>query len=336
MDDYDEVSLTLKGYNGTGFKLVKSFGAHGSTIQQAIENAQMVDYNVDVKDSILTFDSNFRFKEDAKFRLQRLRMTLYIPYNYPFVLDEASSRFITQYIDYDDLEGNTWVMTDEGIMCKTCPQSDDDYETDENNVEDQFGLRDFDELDIRGFFDVHVMAGDEFAVELQGPSDEKTKYKVYRSGRTLVVEYDRGHRKFDWDEDFGDANEVRLNITMPKLVKIEAEGYGNLRFDEFATDNMDIDLRGPVNLRGYINAHDLRVNLTGKAEADLSGQTDNLNAKVLFASKLDAYNLETDDAKVEVNGASSAKVNVSNRLEMEEGLASDIDYRGDPEIIERN
>ena len=92
MDDYDEVSLTLKGYNGTGFKLVKSFGAHGSTIQQAIENAQMVDYNVDVKDSILTFDSNFRFKEDAKFRLQRLRMTLYIPYNYPFVFAASSFR----------------------------------------------------------------------------------------------------------------------------------------------------------------------------------------------------------------------------------------------------
>ena len=82
--------------------------------QQAIENAKMVVYNVEVKDSILTFDSNIRFKKDAIFRAQKLNMTLYIPYNYPFVLDEASSRFITQYIDYDDLEGNTWIMTDKG------------------------------------------------------------------------------------------------------------------------------------------------------------------------------------------------------------------------------
>jgi phage shock protein PspC (stress-responsive transcriptional regulator) len=334
MEDYDATSLTLKGYNGTGFKLVKSFEAHGSSRQQAIENAQMVTYNVEVKDSVLTFDSNVQFKEDAKFRAQELRMTLYIPYNYPFILDEATSRFITQYVDYDNLEGNTWVMTERGLTCKTCPVSE--HDSDGNNVEDQFGLTDFDELDIRGFFDVHVMAGKEFAVELMGASDEKNKYNIYRSGQTLVVEYDRGHRKFNWDEDFSHANEVRLNITMPHLEKIEAEGYGSIRFDEFDTEDMEIDLRGPVNLRGVVNSHNLSINLTGKSEADLSGQTNNLNAEIQFASKLDAYNLEAEDASITATGASSAKVNVSRRLEMEERLASDIDYRGDPEIIERN
>ena len=46
---------------------------------------------------------------------RRLNMTLYIPYNYPFVLDEATSRFISQYIDYEDMDGNTWEMNEKGI-----------------------------------------------------------------------------------------------------------------------------------------------------------------------------------------------------------------------------
>ena len=334
MDDYDAVSLTLKGYNGTGFKLVQTFESHGPSKQQAIENAKMVEYNVEVKDSVLAFDSNIRFKKDAIFRAQRLNMALYIPYNYPFVLDEASSRFITQYIDYDDLEGNTWIMTEKGITCRTCPP--DEPEQDENGVDDQFGLSDFDELDIRGLFDVHIMSGDEYAVELQGSGDEKRKYNIYRSGQVLVVEYDRGHRKFDWDEDFRDVNEIRLNITMPTLKKIEAEGYGTIKFDEFTPDNMEIELRGPVTLQGVLRTQNLTINLTGKSEAELSGQVDNLDADLQFASKLRAYNLEASDATVEVNGASSAKVNVSNSLEMDEGLASDIDYRGDPQIIKRD
>jgi phage shock protein PspC (stress-responsive transcriptional regulator) len=334
MDDYDAVSLTLKGYNGTGFKLVQTYESHGPSKLQAIENAKMVAYNVEVKDSVFTFDSNIRFKEDAIFRAQQLNMTLYIPYNYPFVLDEASSRFITQYIDYDDLEGNTWIMTEKGITCQTCPP--DEPEQDENGVDDQFGLSDFDELDIRGLFDVHIMSGGEYAVELQGSGDEKRKYNIYRSGQVLVVEYERGERKFDWDEDFRDANEIRLNITMPTLKKIEAEGYGTIKFDEFTPDNMEIDLRGPVTLQGVLRSQNLTINLTGKSEAELSGQVDNLDADIQFASKLRAYNLEASDATVEVNGASSAKVNVSNSLEMEEGLASDIDYRGDPHIIKRD
>jgi phage shock protein PspC (stress-responsive transcriptional regulator) len=334
MDDYDAASLTLRGYNGTDFKLVQVFEAQGSTRQQAIENARMVNYNVDVTDSVLTFDSNIEFKEDAIFRAQRLNMTLYIPYNYPFVLDEASSRFISQYIDYDELEGNTWIMTEKGITCQTCPKSQEDE--DGNEVEDQFGLSNFDELDIRGIFDINIKSGDEYAVELIGSDDEKRKYKIFRSGETLVIEYESGTRKFDWNKEVVDMDEIRINITMPMLEKIEAEGYGSIRFEEFTMDDMEIDLRGPVNIRGTLNADNLIVNLTGKSEAELSGQVNNLDAELQFASKLRAYSLETKDATVEVNGASSAKVNVSHTLEMDEGLASDVDYRGNPDVINRD
>ncbi|HEX6224925.1 MAG TPA: PspC domain-containing protein [Chryseolinea sp.] len=334
MDDYDPVSLTLKGYNGTGFKLVQNFESRGSSKQQAIENAKMVIYNVEVQDSTLTFDSNIRFKDDAIFRAQRLNMILYIPYNYPFVLDEPSARFITQYINYDDLEGNTWIMTERGIKCQTCPEEEGG--NDEDDQTNELGLRDFNELDIKGMFDVRIMAGDEYAVELEGDDDEKRKYNIYRSGQVLVVEYDREERKFDWNEDFGNVDEIRLTITMPTLKKIEAEGYGSIKFDEFTSDNMEIELRGPVTLRGVLTAHNLSVDLTGKSEAELSGQVNNLDADLEFASKLSAYDLEAAGATVDVSGASTAKVNVTHSLEMKEGLASDIDFRGSPQIIRRD
>jgi hypothetical protein len=225
-------------------------------------------------------------------------------------------------------------MTDKGITCQTCPE--DEHDADENGVDDQFGLRDFNELDIRGLFNVHIMAGDEYAVELLGTDDEKRKYNIYRSGQVLVVEYDRGHRKFDWNEEFGDVDEIRLNITMPTLKKIEAEGYGSIKFDEFTTDHMDIELRGPVSLQGVVTGENLSIDLTGKSEAELSGQVNNLDAELQFASQLRAYNLEAQNATVDASGASNAKVNVSHTLEMREGLASDIDYRGAPDVTRKD
>jgi phage shock protein PspC (stress-responsive transcriptional regulator) len=333
MDDYDGTSLTLRGYNGTNLKLVQTFEAKGPSRQQAIENAKMVDYNVTAQDSVITFDSNVRFKEDAVFRAQRLKMTLYIPYNFPFVLDEATSRFITQYIDYDQLDGNTWIMTENGITCQTCPPSEPDSNNEDNDVTDEFGLSDFDELDLRGLFDVHIMRGDEYAVELVGAGQEKDEYDIYKRGETLVVEYEGRTRQFDWKKMMPDMREIRLNVTMPNLDRIEAEGMGSIKFDEFTCDNLEIDLRGPVKLRGHLNAHNLAINLTGKAEAELSGEVNNLNAELEFASSLKAYNLEASDAIVEARGASSAKVNVKNTLKMVEKMAGDIDYRGDPRVI---
>ena len=308
------------------------YKAQGATKQKAIENAQMIEYTVDVNDSVMTFDSNIQFKKDAIFRAQRLDMTLYIPYNHPFVMDEPTARFISQYIDWEDMDGYTWEMNEKGLKCLNCPISEEE----KNNVADDFGLTDFDEIEIRGIFDVSINRGDTYAVELLGSETDKEKYKIYRLGSTLVIDYERLSKDFDWDVTGIDEDEIRINITMPSLDKIEAEGYGKIEFDNFQTDNIDIDLRGPVKLSGEIDTRDLVINLKGNSEADLSGRATNLDAELQFASKLRAYNLEVEEAIVEASGASSAKVNVSKSLEMEEGLASDIDYRGNPHVIKRD
>lgn len=331
MDDYHAVSLTLRGYDGNEIKLVQNFKAQGMTKLNAIENAQMVTYHVDAADSTITFDSNILFKEDAIFRAQRLDMTLYLPYHYPFLMNESASRFISQYIDHENLEGYTWEMTEKGLTCITCPKDENDV-----SIEDQFGLSDFDALDIRGIFDVRISQGDEYAVELLGTENEKHKYNIFRSGHTLMIDYEGSKKKFDWNEDVLNQDEIRINITMPSLEKIEAEGYGKIQFEHFTSDYLDIDMRGPVTLRGEVEAKELIINLTGKSEAELSGRVTNLDADLQFASKLRAYNLEVRDAIVEVTGASSAKVNVSTSLEIDEGLASDVDYRGNPRIIKRD
>ncbi len=331
MDDYDAVSLQLKGYDGKNLKLVKTFSARGATRQKAIENAQMIDYSVEIRDSIITFDSNVQFKEDAIFRDQDLEMVLYIPYHHPFEMDEPTSRFISEFVDYNYMDGNTWEMTDKGLSCLTCPVSEED----KNKIADE-GLRDFDELDIRGIFDVRIIHGEEYSVEMIGPDSEKNKYKIFKSGSALVIEYEGSKKKFDWDADVMNLEEIRINITMPSLDKIEAEGYGKVEFESYSMQDMDIDLRGPVKLQGELQVEDLVINLTGKAEADLSGRATNLDAELQFASKLRAYSLEVQDALVEANGASSAKVKVTGNLEVKEGLASDVDYRGNPNITKRD
>ena len=332
LDDYHAVSLTLRGYEGTDFKLVQTFKAQGVTKQNAIENAEMVSYHVEPSDSTITFDSNIQFNKDAIFRAQRMDMTLYVPLHYPFIMDESASRFVSHHIDYQYLDGYTWEMTEKGLQCITCPKNEEET----NGITDQFGLTDFDELDIRGVFDVRIDHGDEYAVELIGSESEKNKYKIFTSGHTLVIEYKGSRKKFDWNTDVLDLDEIRINITMPSLEKIEAEGFGKIQFENFTADDLDIDIRGPVKLRGEIDARDLAINLTGKSEAELSGNVRNLDADLQFASKLRAYNLEVRDAVVEVNGASSAKVNVSGTLEIDEGLASDVDYRGNPKILKRD
>jgi hypothetical protein len=156
LDDYDVTSLTIKGYEGTDYKLVQRFEAQGNTRKTAMENAQMVEYKVNQKDSILLFDSNISFKKDAQFRAQRLDMELYIPINTLFVVEEAMWRLIdNNYLEYngysDSNLNRTWKMTDRGFECVNCEQP---TESKALSLRDQYGLRDFNRVDLTGLFDV--------------------------------------------------------------------------------------------------------------------------------------------------------------------------------------
>jgi hypothetical protein len=123
---------------------------------------------------------------------------------------------------------------------------------------------------------------------------------------------------------------------MPDLERLEAVGVGNIRIDEFHADDIMLDLRGPVVLKGEFQVDHLYVNLSGSSEADVSGHANHLNANIELASKLKAYNLEAEEAFVETSGASSAKVNVRQQVEVHEGMASKIEVRGQANIIKRN
>lgn len=331
LDNYDQASLHLEGHSGKDFKLQQVFRAKGSTRQRAIENAQMISYNVTLQDSVFTFDSNVTFKPDAIFRAQELDMTLFVPFNTPFRIERSMDHLIDEYIEWDSRDGQLWQMTDKGLSCMTCPQP-----TEEER--EMAELQDFDELDLHGIFDVHVYNGHEFSVELKGDETEKSKYKIFRSGRKLIIQFD-GNKTFNWDSDDAGkfvSREVHISITMPELKKIEASGIGHVDFDRFYGDDIELEIRGPVEVKGEVEVEDLLVNLNGKSTAELRGRANSLHAEIQFASKLKAYDLEAQDAIVEVNGASSAKVTVMHRLEIEEGMASEVDFRGNPEFIERN
>jgi phage shock protein PspC (stress-responsive transcriptional regulator) len=332
LDEYDAASLVLKGYEGKEFKLVQYFEAQGNSRQIAIENTKMVDYTVSVQDSVFTFDSNLQFKPDAIFRAQRLNMTLYVPYDYPFVLDENVANLISSYFEYDTRNGNTWVITkDKNLKCLTCPAGSSENEGEKNVAN---GLSDFDELEITGLFDVRITQGTDYTVGLVGPEREKMKYKISQHGKTLNITY-LSDKKFDWRVNPINMDKIKINITMPELESLELKGAGDVVFNGFTSDNLDLSVLGAVDVEGDINVSDIVISLAGASELELRGEGNTMEATVQGASQLKAYDFHTENAMIEANGASSAKVYVTRRLEIKEGVASKVSYRGDPsEVIE--
>ncbi|MFN3839405.1 MAG: PspC domain-containing protein [Cyclobacteriaceae bacterium] len=334
LDDYDVTSLSLKGYEGKTLKLVQYFEAQGRTRQEAANNARMIDYKVSQQDSVLTFDSNIQFREGAVFRAQRLKMTLYIPYNYPFVLDDNTWRLLSQYIENENRNGNTWIINSDGwLKCTTCESETEWKQDDTDSVAiDQYGLEDFSEVELNGLLDVTITRGNTYAVEWTGRDREKEKYKIYTQGNTLVIDYNN-EKRINWKSNPLKLEELSIRITLPELDRLEAGGAGKVRFADFTEDNLEIDASGVVEIRGEVNVRDLQVNLNGASELILKGEGTSLDARISGASRLSAYDYRVRDADVRTSGASKAKVYVTRRLEMHQGIASKINYKGNPDSV---
>lgn len=58
-------------------------------------------------------------------------------------------------------------MTEKGLECITCPEKP----TSEQGLDDkdQYGLKDFTEVEVKGIFDLRIKQSERFSVELDGP-----------------------------------------------------------------------------------------------------------------------------------------------------------------------
>jgi hypothetical protein len=119
---------------------------------------------------------------------------------------------------------------------------------------------------------------------------------------------------------------------MPSLEALEATGAGKVYINGFDENKMTISLTGAVSGVGRFDCQDLELDLTGASELELDGNGNRLDAELLGASSLKAYGFLARIGKVEATGASHAQVNVSDRLEIDETLASDVDFKGSPEV----
>ncbi len=337
LDDYRVTDLSLKGYDGKEIKLVQRFTAQGSTRKSGIENAQMVDYRVNQIDSVLEFDSNITFKKNAKFRAQRLDMDLFIPYNQSFVVDENAWRLLSEnygqweYSETDKTQ--TWKLTEKGLECLTCPErKKSELGLHEN---DQYGIKNFNEIDVTGIFDLIIKQGENYSVELDGNDREKKRYKVNLSGETLEIDYETRNKTF-WKNNISVEDRVTITIILPNLKKLKVKGAGELKMRDFDESDMEISLLGAMVGEADLKVQNLSLDFAGPIVFELDGNGHFLQAEITKMAQLKASQYEVADAVIEAKKMGRVRVNVSATLEMDTDVLSSIKYQGNPEVIKKN
>ncbi len=132
------------------------------------------------------------------------------------------------------------------------------------------------------------------------------------------------------------ASNVHLvnTIETPKM-RIKLTGASDFHGD-IKAGTLDYKLTGASDYKGQVTATNILIDGSGASNIELGGTVDDLSLEVSGASDAKLYALTSKGAVVHASGASHAQLNVIEILKATSSGASNIDYKGNPNVKESN
>ena len=188
----------------------------------------------------------------------------------------------------------------------------------------EFTIIDFDRLEIGSALDVSVEQSNIYSIKVRGDRRNIDDLDFSKSGNTLVIKFDDNSNRI---------HETYIAITMPYLEGANFSGASTSRIDGFESDDdLDLYIYGSSVCQLNAGYREVNLSLSGSSNLLMSGLGDEINAEISGASVLTAFDYPVREADINVSGASSGKVTVTDELNAVAADASSLIYRGNPSV----
>ena len=333
---FSRASISLEGYDGKTIQVIMFAKSNGKTRADAELNAKSIDYQWVQKGNQIEMDSHFGLK-NFKFRNQRMRIKVLIPYGVSFGMSRDFALYIENLLDAgyfkneenDLFVGSKWAFTpSKGLICLNRePQTNsdsDESDSDDSDFSDNPKLPNSDNSKnkeddnisfsitktLPAFSSIELLESETAAISItQGPI-----YQIsYKSADQMndfssSAKVDQGVLKFPKVQ-----SGLEITIQTPSLKKISLGGNSRTTLTGFDLDNLDVLLSG---------FHSLTLN----------GKSKQLQVSANESSELLAGNWQTQKAFVSVSNQAKMELNASELIKGFKGDRSDVTFKPYPKL----
>jgi hypothetical protein len=177
-----------------------------------------------------------------------------------------------------------------------------------NTASEKRGVGGFTAVEVSGVFQVEIVAGSDYSVEVQADDNILPLIETNVSGNKLQIELSESVRS---------KSDMIVRISAPNIERVQSSGAARITANGIKNDSFSIDT-------------------SGASKVSVSGQTSKLDIDVSGASNIDADQLTADSVNVDSSGASKVAVNAASELHIQASGASRITYSGDPKTIDNH
>jgi len=333
---FSRASVSLEGYDGKTIQVILFAKSNGKTRTEAELNAKSIAYQWVQKGNQIVMDSHFGLK-NFKFRNQRMRVKVLIPYGVSFGMTRDFALYIENVLDAgyfnneenDLFFGSKWTFTpDKGLICLNreplsnndsnesdsdesgfsenpkLPNSDKSKNKEEDNI--SFSIT----KTLPDFSNIEVLESETSSITItQGPVYQITYKSVDQMNDfSSSAKVDQGVLKFPKVQ-----SGLEITIQTPSLKKLSLGGNSRTTLIGFDLDNLDVLLSG---------FHSLTLN----------GKSNKLQVSASESSELLAGNWLTKKAFVAVSNQAKMELNASESIKGFKGDRSDVTFKPYPKL----
>jgi len=183
----------------------------------------------------------------------------------------------------------------------------------------------FDEIAANGDFNVTVMPGSKYSVEVSAESNLLSYIETDVVGNTLKI---RTRGLYSLRQNYP----IEIYITTPVLNGLSLSGSGLVKTGSFSSDEFDIALSGSGDIDTDISTDLLKASVSGSGTIILEGDAAEGEFVISGSGKIKSYKLLQNNCNAVISGSGDMYVNVSKTIDARISGSGRVYYIGYPLI----
>jgi hypothetical protein len=213
-----------------------------------------------------------------------------------------------------------------GMSCTVQSQSKKTVHGNHNVTKTERTTGSFTGIKVSSGVDVYLKQGDNESVIVE--ADENLH-------EYIITEVKGGVLHVYTDANIREAERQRVYVTAKVISSIQTTSAGNIVGESpIKSDRLELSASSAGDITLEIYAKETEIDISSSGDMTLTGETEKLKADLSSAGDLKANKLNAKEADLSVSSAGDADINVSEKLTARASSAGDINYWGEPKIID--
>ena len=192
-----------------------------------------------------------------------------------------------------------------------------------NVIEVERQVTPFNEIEASGMLEI-ILVQSETGLKIVADENLHELIETEVRGNRLMIRTTKNIKQY---------KKLEVHLSSMEFAEIEVSGAVSIRSNGTIKGNdLELESSGAAEMKMSLDYDDLRCELSGASELELKGDARSVSITSSGASNLKLFDLAVRNMRLDLSGATEARINVSRELSVEASGASEIRYKGSPKI----